>query len=49
MPAGATGYMIVTLEPGRYAWLAEVPGPDRKGMLHTFVVPEKDSQGGMET
>jgi hypothetical protein len=43
MPAGATGYMTVTLEPGRYVWLAEVPGPDKKGMLHTFVIPADHS------
>ena len=43
MPAGATGYLTVTLEPGRYVWLAEVPGPDRKGMHRTFVVPETNS------
>jgi hypothetical protein len=43
MPAGATGYLAVILKPGRYVWLAVVPGPDRKGMLHTFVIPEASS------
>jgi uncharacterized cupredoxin-like copper-binding protein len=38
MPAGQTGYFTVTLEPGRYAWIAEVPGPQEKGMLKTFTV-----------
>ncbi len=38
MPAGATGYITVTLEPGRYAWIAEVPEPEKKGMLQTFEV-----------
>jgi hypothetical protein len=38
MPAGTTGYFTVELEPGRYAWVAEVPGPADKGMLKTFVV-----------
>ena len=39
MPAGQTGYLTVTLEPGRYAWISEVPGADKKGMLRTFTVP----------
>jgi hypothetical protein len=38
MPAGETGYFTVTLEPGRYAWIAEVPHSDKKGMLKTFTV-----------
>ena len=33
MPAGHTGYIHVTLEPGRYAWIAEVPNAGEKGML----------------
>lgn len=39
MPAGRTGYMNVRLTPGRYAWIAEVPDPDGKGMLQVFEVP----------
>ena len=39
MPAGETAYFTVTLEPGRYAWVSEVPDADEKGMLKTFVVP----------
>ncbi len=39
MPAGGTAYFTVRLEPGRYAWIAEVPSPDGKGMLKTFTVP----------
>jgi hypothetical protein len=39
MPAGETGYATVALEPGRYAWIAEVPNPDKNGMLKTFTVP----------
>lgn len=38
MPAGETGYFTVTLEPGRYALVAEVPGSEEKGMLRTFTV-----------
>ena len=39
MPAGGTAYFTVRLEPGRYAWIAEVPSPVEKGMLKTFTVP----------
>lgn len=38
MPAGSTGYFTVTLEPGSYAWIAEVPEADAKGMLVRFEV-----------
>ncbi len=38
MPAGSTGYLTVELEPGRYAWIAEVPNPREKGMYREFVV-----------
>lgn len=38
MPAGETGYFSVTLEPGLYVWIAEVPEPASKGMLRTFIV-----------
>ena len=39
MPAGSTGYIRVLLEPGRYAWVAEVPDPAASGFLRTFTVP----------
>lgn len=39
LPAGATAYLTVDLAPGRYAWIAEVPSPDQKGMLVEFTVP----------
>ena len=40
MSAGETGYFTAVLEPGqRYAWIAEVPSPDAKGMLTPFTVP----------
>lgn len=38
MPAGDTAYFTATLEPGRYAWVSEVPNPSAKGMLKTFTV-----------
>ncbi|CAN5323808.1 hypothetical protein BH23GEM2_BH23GEM2_25730 [soil metagenome] len=38
MPAGAIGYFTASLEPGRYAWVAEVPNPQEKGMLQMFEV-----------
>jgi len=38
MPAGETAYFTVHLEPGRYAWVAEVTSPAEKGMLKTFTV-----------
>ena len=38
MPGGSTTYMSVNLESGDYAWIAEVPNPDEKGMLKTFTV-----------
>ncbi len=39
MPAGSTAYLRVTLDPGRYAWVAEVPDARAKGMLKPFTVP----------
>lgn len=39
MPAGSTGYLTVTLHPGRYAWISEVPNAEVKGMLRVFTVP----------
>ena len=42
MPAGQTAYFTVDLAPGRYAWVAEVPRPDEKGMLKPFTVPSSD-------
>ena len=38
MPAGATGYFTLTLEPGSYAFISEVPGAPGKGLFHTFTV-----------
>lgn len=44
MPAGNTAYITVDLEPGNYAWVAEVPNPEGKNMLKTFSIPENKSQ-----
>ncbi|MCG6873004.1 MAG: hypothetical protein LJE84_12000 [Gammaproteobacteria bacterium] len=38
MPAGSTGYFKVRLNPGRYAWVAEVDDPAQKNMLKVFTV-----------
>ena len=38
LPAGAIGYFTATLEPGDYAFIAEVPAADEKGMFHPFTV-----------
>ncbi|MCJ7814796.1 MAG: hypothetical protein MUP31_01965 [Xanthomonadales bacterium] len=41
MPAGSTGYFTAELEPGNYAFVAEVPNSLGKNMLKTFVVGDK--------
>lgn len=38
LPAGGTAYFKATFEPGEYAFIAEVPDSDRKGMLRRFTV-----------
>jgi hypothetical protein len=38
MAAGATGYLHAELEPGVYAWIAEVPEPAEHGMLKVFTL-----------
>jgi hypothetical protein len=38
MPGSTTGYFTVDIEPGDYAWVAEVPGASAKGMLVPFEV-----------
>lgn len=38
LPAGQTGYFKATLEKGDYAFIAEVPAADQKGMFHQFTV-----------
>lgn len=38
MPGGGKGYFSALLEPGRYAWVSEVPNPQTKNMLIEFRV-----------
>ncbi len=38
MTAGVSGYLHVDLEPGDYAWIAEIPEPADQGMLKTFSI-----------
>lgn len=45
MPAGETGYFTVPLHAGRYAWIAEVPNANEKGMLKVFTVAEEAGTG----
>ena len=40
MPPGGVSYMNVTLEPGTYAFVAEVPDPASKNLLVTFSLSE---------
>lgn len=40
MTEGQSGYMHLDLEPGDYAWIAEVPDPADKGMLKTFTISD---------
>lgn len=40
-----TGYLDVTLKPGDYVWVAEVPDPDGKNLLTEFTVPAKGGKG----
>ncbi len=47
MPAGSVGYLAVDLDPGTYAWIAEVPGARAKGMLRTFTVGAAPGHAGL--
>jgi len=40
MPAGSHGYFTVDLDPGEYAFVAEIPGPQASGFVLPFVVDE---------
>ena len=44
LPAGQTGYFAIDLEPGSYAWIAEVPDPAGKMMLQTFSTSVRGGQ-----
>ena len=37
-PAGSTQYFIANLEPGNYAFIAEVPNTKAKGMFKQFTI-----------
>lgn len=39
LPTGKTAYFTITLRPGRYALISEVPDPAHRGLLATFTVP----------
>ncbi len=39
MTEGSHGYFHVELEPGRYAWVSEIPNPHSNKMLEVFNVP----------
>lgn len=40
MTEGGVAYFHIDLEPGDYAWIAEIPNPADHGMLKTFTVLE---------
>jgi len=40
MPAGSHGYFTVDLEPGRYAFIAEMPHPQAAGFVLPFTIPD---------
>ena len=43
MTKGKTAYFHVDLEPGDYAWIAEVPNPAEHNMLKTFTIEEESN------
>ncbi|MDZ7692154.1 MAG: hypothetical protein U5K69_13650 [Balneolaceae bacterium] len=45
MAEGEKAYFHVTLEPGDYAWIAEIPDPAENNMLKTFVIAENNNPG----
>jgi hypothetical protein len=38
MPEGSHGYFTVDLQPGNYAFIAEVPRPQELGLVLPFTV-----------
>jgi len=40
MTGGSNAYFHVTLEPGEYAWISEIPDPSAHNMLKLFTVTE---------
>jgi len=45
-PLPETAYFHVQLQPGEYAWVAEIADPEAKGFLETFTVPFSTNTGG---
>jgi hypothetical protein len=45
MTEGGTAYFHVTLEPGDYAWIAEIPDPAEHNMLKTFTITDDNNSG----
>ena len=45
MPEGSTCYLHLSLEPGRYVWISEVPGAREKGLLKEFLIDEGAESG----
>jgi hypothetical protein len=41
MPAGSHGYFTASLEPGDYAFIAEMPGPQAAGFVMPFTVADE--------
>ena len=39
LPAGSHGYFTVNLQPGEYAFIAEMPGPKAAGFVLPFTIP----------
>lgn len=42
---GEKAYFHVTLEPGDYTWISEIPDPADHNMLKTFTIPEEGNSG----
>ena len=40
MPAGRTGYFYADLQPGKYAFISEVPKSKSKGLFKVFEVTD---------
>ncbi|GAA5520852.1 hypothetical protein LQ318_03870 [Aliifodinibius salicampi] len=45
MTKGGTAYFHVNLEPGDYAWIAEIPNPADHNMLKIFTIAEESDSG----
>jgi hypothetical protein len=45
MTEGGKAYFHVDLEPGDYAWIAEIPNPADHNMLKTFTITGESDSG----